>query len=572
MPASATSPSSATAGACLDNHEPATTSCEDGNACTSNDTCGGGVCNAGGPVDCDDGQFCTGVESCDPELGCQAGTPPSADDGVACTDDSCDEVNDLIVNTPNDANCSDGTFCNGAESCDPVDDCQPGSDPCPGLSCDDEIDACVDCVADSQCDDGAFCNGVETCDAGVCQAGTPPLLDDGVPCTDDTCDEVNDLVVNTPNDANCDNGLFCDGAETCDPVDDCQAGSPPVIDDGVACTDDSCDEANDFIVNAPNDAHCDNGLFCDGAETCDPVDDCQAGSPPVTDDGVACTDDSCDEVNDLVVNAPNDANCDNGDFCDGAETCDPALDCQPGDDPCPGQSCDESDDACVDCLVDADCDDGAFCNGAEVCNAGACEPGTPPVVDDGVACTDDSCDEDNDAVVNAPNDAHCDNGLFCDGAETCDVVNDCQPGSPPAVDDGVGCTDDGCDEVNDLIVNAPNHALCDNGLFCDGLETCDAVNDCQAGLPPSCADDDACTQDTCNEDTDSCDHDVDDDLVLSDTTLVSGEFVAPVSITAGPALVIDGPVQFVAGAVIRFVGDVEIGNGFSAETRAEPCP
>ncbi|MFQ5693187.1 MAG: pyridoxal phosphate-dependent aminotransferase, partial [Nitrospinota bacterium] len=48
------------------------------------------------------------------------------------------------------------------------------------------------------------------------------------------------------------NGLFCDGSETCDPALDCQAGTPPTIDDGVGCTDDSCDEVGDVIVNSPN--------------------------------------------------------------------------------------------------------------------------------------------------------------------------------------------------------------------------------------------------------------------------------------------------------------------------------
>ena len=62
----------------------------------------------------------------------------------------------------------------------------------------------------------------------------------------------------------CDNGFFCDGTETCDPALDCQAGTPPATDDGVGCTDDSCDEATDSIVNAANSATCDNGLFCDG--------------------------------------------------------------------------------------------------------------------------------------------------------------------------------------------------------------------------------------------------------------------------------------------------------------------
>jgi hypothetical protein len=273
-----------------------------------------------------------------------------------------------------------------------------------------------------------------------------------VACTDDSCDEAADVVVNAPDDGLCDNGLWCDGSETCDAVLDCQAGTRPTTDDGVGCTDDSCDEAADTIVNTANDANCDNALFCDGSETCDAVLDCQAGTAPVIDDGVACTDDSCDEAADTIVNTANDANCDNGLFCDGSETCDAALDCQAG---------------------------------------------TPPTIDDGVACTDDSCDEATDVVVNAPNDGLCDNGLFCDGAEVCDAVLDCQAGTPPSIDDGVVCTDDSCDEAADAIVNAANDGLCDNGLFCDGSETCDPALDCQPGSDP-------CPGQSCDEPTDTC--------------------------------------------------------------------
>jgi hypothetical protein len=62
----------------------------------------------------------------------------------------------------------------------------------------------------------------------------------------------------------------------------------------------------------------------------------------------------------------------------GAETCDPVNDCQPGNDPCLGSLCDENGDLCVACLVDADCDNGQFCDGAETCSAGICLAGTPP--------------------------------------------------------------------------------------------------------------------------------------------------------------------------------------------------
>jgi hypothetical protein len=65
-------------------------------------------------------------------------------------------------------------------------------------------------------------------------------------------------------------------------------------------------------------------------------------------------------------------------------------------------------------------------------------------------------------------------------------------------DDGVGCTVDSCNEGTDSCDNIPDDALCDNGLFCDGAEWCDPVADCQNGLDP-------CDPgETCNEEEDVC--------------------------------------------------------------------
>jgi hypothetical protein len=145
-------------------------------------------------------------------------------------------------------------------------------------------------------------------------------------CTLDSCDEVLDVVVNTPSDPVCDNGDFCDGSETCDPALDCQAGTPVPIDDGIVCTLDSCDEVLDVVVNSPSDPICDNGDFCDGSETCDPALDCQPGTPVPVDDGIVCTLDSCDEVLDVVVNDPDDSQCADAGVCT-APLCDPILGC-----------------------------------------------------------------------------------------------------------------------------------------------------------------------------------------------------------------------------------------------------
>jgi hypothetical protein len=76
-----------------------------------------------------------------------------------------------------------------------------------------------------------------------------------------------------------------------------------------------------------------------------------------------------------------------------------------------------------------------------------------------------------------------------DGSTGCSTNIDC--------DDGVDCTDDSCDEGSCL--NVANDANCpDDGLFCTGNEFCDAVNDCSSTGDPCSA------EETCYEVTDSC--------------------------------------------------------------------
>ena len=246
-------------------------------------------------------------------------------------------------------------------------------------------------------------------------------------------------------DPECDDGLFCNGAETCN-AGSCQAGTPPNCNDGVACTTDSCNESTDTCDHAPNNGACNDGLFCNGSETCHVTLGCQAGTPPNCNDGVACTDDSCNESTDSCNNVPNNANCDDGLFCNGAESCSATLGCQTGSDPCPGLACNETTDACV-CDDNGDCDDGLFCNGTEICSGGSCQSGSAPNCDDGVACTTDSCNEGTDSCDHIANNAACDDGLFCNGAETCHVTLGCQAGTDP-------CAGNPCDEGTDTCQGA----------------------------------------------------------------------------------------------------------------------
>jgi len=132
--------------------------------------------------------------------------------------------------------------------------------------------------------------------------------------------------------------------------------TPPVIDDGVGCTDDSCNEDTDMVVNAANNANCDDDLFCNGSETCDAVNDCQAGTPPVSDDQIACTNDSCDETNNVIVNNPDDSQCI-------ATSCTVGMCVE-------GVGCESSNVA-----------DGTACEDIGVCMVGVCTFDEPPKVD-----------------------------------------------------------------------------------------------------------------------------------------------------------------------------------------------
>jgi hypothetical protein len=60
--------------------------CNDGNPCTTTDTCGGGTCKGGAALNCNDGNACT-LDSCSPLTGCghTALTGTACLDGDACT-------------------------------------------------------------------------------------------------------------------------------------------------------------------------------------------------------------------------------------------------------------------------------------------------------------------------------------------------------------------------------------------------------------------------------------------------------------------------------------------------------
>ena len=424
--------------------------------------------------------------------------------------------------------------------------CDPGRIPCNDGICDPaspdaDNTGCVLIPNDSKCDDGLFCNGAATCSSEHgCNDPVLPDCDDGVACTEDACDELADQCTHLKRNSRCNNGLFCDGKETCDPTLGCVAGTPPKCGDVVDCTTDTCDEANNTCAHTVNDAACSNGLicdgveicsptlgcqpgtppncnngqFCDGVETCDPALGCVAGTPPNCGDNVVCTADSCIEATDTCAHVVSNAACSNGLFCDGSETCDPTLGCRPGTPPncndkvaCTADTCDEANDICAHVVNNASCSNGVFCDGAEVCNPTlGCRPGPATTCNDNIDCTTDRCVEANDTCTHAPVNSVCINDKFCDGVETCSPTLGCQAGTPPNCMDNVACTEDRCVEATDSCAHVEFDAACNNGLFCDGVERCEELLGCYAGAAPSCSDNVDCTVDACIEATDSCSH------------------------------------------------------------------
>jgi anthranilate synthase/aminodeoxychorismate synthase-like glutamine amidotransferase len=136
------------------------------------------------------------------------------DDAIACTVDVCNMG--VCENTPNNALCDDGIFCNGAEIC-AGGFCQSPGDPCGGLACDEVGDQCL-CNVDADCDDAN-------------------------PCTDDFC-----VLGNCENEPGfegfpCDDGLFCTSLDLCE-GGTCEGTSDTCL------PEETCDEANDLCLPA----------------------------------------------------------------------------------------------------------------------------------------------------------------------------------------------------------------------------------------------------------------------------------------------------------------------------------
>ncbi|MCH8148818.1 MAG: hypothetical protein IH987_12600, partial [Planctomycetes bacterium] len=284
----------------------------------------------------------------------------------------------------------------------------------------------------------------------------------------------------------------------------------------------SCNEgSNNCTANDPNGCACNDGNqctsndqcsngTCTGTPQCSSPSDCNDGNPCTTDacnngccennpspPGTSCTDDG----NECTVNRCLTGQC-------AVLFLDPGLSCgDPFDSDCnPADTCDGAGN-CLDNIRDdgTPCfHDGLFCTGADLCQGGVCESAGDPCTADGRICDENaelrnecSCDQELEGV--------CDDGLFCSGVEVC---NDglCLSSGDPC--DGTGLL---CDEATDRCA-CGGLSNCDDGVFCNGAETCVGDVCVSAGDPchlptPFCdevTDTCTCTSDADCEDGDAC--------------------------------------------------------------------
>ena len=230
--------------------------------------------------------------------------------GAAAPSNDGDEFRVIVTNVAGSVRSEEAVLT--VDTCTATDPtCDGVDDDCDGTTDDDYLASCSgnavqSCVAGSvvtqECGDGNACNGAETCSTGACLAGTAPSVDDGNPCTADSCAPATGVVhAAVAAGTACADSDLCNGDETCSGAGTCVAGTAPAVDDGNPCTADSCEPATGVVhVAVATGTACADNDLCNGDETCSGAGACVAGTAPAVDDGNPCTADSCDPATGVV--------------------------------------------------------------------------------------------------------------------------------------------------------------------------------------------------------------------------------------------------------------------------------
>jgi len=488
--------------------------CDDGNPCTTEDTCIAGVCVGGKPLVCDtskdsacsttacvpdkngcvavprpDGTVCADSDPCTVTASCQSGVC-KAGKHTFCT---CKSTDDCAAE-------DDGNPCNGTLYCDlkvfpwrcetkpgTVVTCQSGDAECSLSSCDPKTGKCVvtNKTDGTVCEDGDVCTKNDACKAGKC---TPELN----VCT---CSTTADCKLLDDNDL-CNGSLYCDKQhkdEKGKVVPKCKVNQASIVtcakDKDTTCVKNTCKAASGKCVMTPTDGGtpCDDGDKCTKDDVCY-VSKCIAG----TNTCICKSDDECKSKDD-------------GDLCNGSMfcnkvsgkcevnpatvvTCPSALDTTCAQNVCHtayetkgGKKVPVSAACKVTPVPDGKlikCDDGKKCTQGDVCVGGKCKSGTEVCF----CLSDKDCAGQEDGDV-------CNGTLFCDKTHKeadgqvkpkCKVNPKTVVKCPTA--NNTTCRSQICDKATGKcpFVLAADGKPCDDGAVCTTSDFCSGGS-CAAG-------------------------------------------------------------------------------------------
>lgn len=545
-------------GTCINETWPDDTACDAGGMAGS---CQAGECvvECSGNADCNDDNACT-VESCDLELGvCDRDeldgidAPVGAQTAGDCTVLTCVDGTEVGLaddnDTENDSNpctvdtCSrgtpvhnpsiPGTICGGGDGvcdgegncveCISPDDCDqfPVDNDCQTRTC--VAGVCGQAFADQGTEVNATLQTPNDCEVVVCDgAGGTEVVDDdadvpfdGMECTDDVC--TNGVPSNPPTMAAepCAAGV-CDGFGTCVGCNvpaDC--GGTNTFCQQITCISNMCGVNNAMygLVLPPFSQTANNCqlAICDGAGAVTALEDPTDLPLP---DGNDCTTEACANGVALFPDLPINTLCDDGggSFCDGAGNCvecNNAAQCS-GAGQCQVDACQSNTCGFAPDVPGTPCNNGLFCDGVDSCDSmGACiGAGDPCPGPDGDANCSESCNEATDTCnLDDPAMSPCQDGQFCTTGDTCDGNGTCEGGGPtcPGPDGDFDCSES-CDEGanNCNAIDTPGSA-CNDFFFCTVTDTCNAAGLCVGtGNPCPGADNDGDCSESCNEFQNNC--------------------------------------------------------------------
>ncbi|MCB9739230.1 MAG: hypothetical protein H6747_08175 [Deltaproteobacteria bacterium] len=440
--------------------------CDDGNACTTGETCTGGACVASADIcgcksdlDCasqEDGDQCNGTLFCNKQNGkCElnpatvVASCPTVDD-TDCRKRTCIPKTGLceLVAEPENKACDDDNACTQGDVC------AAGS--CVGkFTCQCKQDA--DCA---KFEDGNLCNGTLVCNkqngtcienpasvvvcdpskdtacskstcaplTGACyMAGqsTATVCDDGDPCTTGdlcngkggcqagtftcTCKTAADCLATDDGDL-CNGVPYCDtsvpGKHVCKPNPASEIHCPQNV--NTQCLQNQCNPKDGGCSLQPfaGVKSCSDGDPCTSGDTCK-VGLCVGGGPTDCDDGDACTTDSCDAATGCLHKQEN---CDDGNTCT-VDACDPKTGkCDFGTTLKDGAACNADEDGCT---INDTCDKGACFAGAKI----KCELGGGPC--DLAVCQSKGATQYVCVAAAKPDGAPCDDGQSCTLGTSC---------------------------------------------------------------------------------------------------------------------------------------------------------